>query len=149
MQHISAEPLVQKFKNGTFQQSEIGPYFMAYMILSAAVWIFSYRDATAWDVLGTLASVVITFFGVLHLKEQNLDTFGNDFASKYFCLGWVIFVRMLLFSILAGVVIVVLTSIVGLGEARKPIMTLVAIGCQIIHYMWLGSLFAQSNQTQT
>ena len=37
MQHISAEPLVQKFKNGTFQQSEIGPYFMAYMILSAAV----------------------------------------------------------------------------------------------------------------
>ena len=75
MQHISAEPLVQKFKNGTFQQSEIGPYFMAYMILSAAVWIFSYRDATAWDILGTLASVVITFFGVLHLKEQNLDTF--------------------------------------------------------------------------
>ena len=118
MQHISAEPLVQKFKNGTFQQSEIGPYFMAYMILSAALWIFSYRDATAWDILGTLASVVITFFGVLHLKEQNLDTFGNDFASKYFCLGWVIFVRMLLFSILAGVVIVVLTSIVGLVTKR-------------------------------
>jgi hypothetical protein len=149
MQYISAEPLVQKFKNGTFQQSEIGPYFMANMILSAAFWIFSYRQATVWDILGALASVIITFFGLLHLKEQNLDTFGNDFASKYFCLGWVIFVRTLLFSILAGVVIVVLTSIVGLGEARKPIMTLVAIGCQIIYYWWLGSLFAQSNQTQT
>ena len=118
---------------------------MAYMILSAAVWIFSYRDATAWDILGTLASVVITFFGVLHLKEQNLDTFGNDFASKYFCLGWVIAVRMLLFRIMFAV----LPFIVDMGEAEQPIFTSGVIGCEIVHYWWLGSLFAQSNQTQT
>jgi len=39
MQYISAEPLVKNFKNGTFQQSEIGPYFMAHMIFTAAFWI--------------------------------------------------------------------------------------------------------------
>ncbi len=149
MQHLSAELLVKKFKSGTFQQSDIGPYFMAHMVLTAVVWIFAYRDATLWDIAGTLASVVITVFGVLHLKKQNLDTFGNDFASKYFCLGWVIYVRLLLLTIPVSVVISVLISIVGLVESQKPFSSLVGIGSQIIYYWWLGSLFAQSNQTQT
>ena len=146
MQHISAEPLVQKFKNGTFQQSEIGPYFMAHMIFIAAFWIpATHQEFTLLDSARPLALVVITVFGVLYLKKQNLDTFGNDFASKYFCLGWVIAVRMLLFRIMFAV----LPFIVDMGEAEQPIFTSGVIGCEIVHYWWLVSLFAQSNQTQT
>ena len=145
MQHISAEPLVQKFKNGTFQQSEIGPYFMAHMIFTAAFWIPApHQELTLWESERAVALVVITVFGVLHLKKQNLDTFGNDFASKYFCLGWVIAVRMLLFRIM----FTVLQFIVDMDEAEQPVFTTVVIGCEIVHYWWLGSLFAQSNQTQ-
>ena len=78
MQHISAEPLVQKFKNGTFQQSEIGPYFMAHMIFTAAFWIPApHQELTLWESERAVALVVITVFGVLYLKKQNLDTFGN------------------------------------------------------------------------
>ena len=145
MQHISAEPLVQKFKNGTFQQSDIGPYFMAHMIFTAAFWIPArHQEFTLLDSARALALVVITVFGVLHLKKQNLNTFGNDFASKYFCLGWVIAVRMLLFRIM----FTVLQFIVDMDEAEQPVFTSVVIGCEIVHYWWLGSLFAQSNQTQ-
>jgi hypothetical protein len=146
MQSISAEPLVQKFKNGTFQQSEIGPYFMAHMIFTAAFWIPApHQELTLWDSERAVALVVITVFGVLHLKKQNLDTFGNDFASKYFCLGWVISVRrLLLFSVPA-----VLSYTGILGEAEQTIRASLVIVCEIIYYWWLGSLFAQSNQTQT
>ena len=119
---------------------------MAHMIFIAAFWIPApHQEFTLLDSARALALVVITVFGVLYLKKQNLDTFGNDFASKYFCLGWVIAVRMSLFRIMFAV----LPFIVDMGEAEQPIFTSVVIGCEIVHYWWLGSLFAQSNQTQT
>lgn len=146
MQVISAAPLVQKFRDGTFEQSEVGPYFMAYMIFMAVMWIFAFGEPNPWDIAAGLASVVITVFGVLHLKRQNLDTFGNDFVYKYFCLGWVITVRMLLLVIPAAVVIFALASIVGGDDALSPAGALFTIGFEIVFYWWLGSLFAQSNQ---
>ena len=118
---------------------------MAHMIFTAAFWIPApHQELTLWESERAVALVVITVFGVLYLKKQNLDTFGNDFASKYFCLGWVIAVRMSLFRIMFAV----LPFIVDMGEAEQPISTSLVIGCEIVHYWWLGSLFAQSNQTQ-
>lgn len=96
MQFVSATPLVHQFKSGRFQASEVGPYFMASTTVTAALWIFGFGQPGVWSVGGRVASVVITVFGLLHLKERNLGTFGNEFFYKYFCLGWVVTVRMFL-----------------------------------------------------
>ena len=146
MQVISAAPLIEKFRNGAFEESEVGPYFMAYMIFMAIVWIFAFGEPDPWDIAAGIASVAITIFGVLHLKKRNLGTFGNHFVSKYFCLGWVITVRMLLLAIPAAVVIFALASIVGGDDALSPAGALFTIGFEVLFYWWLGSLFAQSNQ---
>lgn len=87
MQMISAQPLIESFRNGTCEESEVGVYFMAYMIFMAVMWIFTLGEPNPWDISAGVASVIITIFGVLHLKKQNSDSFGNQFLAKYFCLG--------------------------------------------------------------
>ena len=88
MQFISAKPLIEKYRSGTFQEAEVAPYFMAYVILMAIVTGFAVGDMDSWSIASGFASIVITIMGVLHLKRQNKDTFGNGFLSKYFSLGW-------------------------------------------------------------
>lgn len=145
MQIISAAPLVDKFRNDTFEPPEVGPYFMAYMILMAVMGMLSFGAPNAWDLAARLATVVITVFGLLYLKRQNRDTFGNDFLSRYFCLGWVTTVRMFLLTIPAAVATSALAVVVGGREAIAPALALLTIVFEVLYYSWLGSLFAQSN----
>jgi hypothetical protein len=145
MQMISAQPLIESFRNGTCEESEVGVYFMAYMIFMAVMWIFTFGEPNPWDISAGVASVIITIFGVLHLKKQNSDSFGNQFLAKYFCLGWVITIRMLLLAIPALVVLFALASIVGGDDAFAPMGALCTIAFETLFYWWLGLLIAQTN----
>lgn len=145
MQILSAQPLIERFRNGTFEDSEVEPYFMAYMIFMAIMWLFAFGEANPWEIATGVASVVITIFGVLHLKRQNDDSFANQFLAKYFALGWVITVRMLLISIPSMVVFFSLAAIVGGNDAFAPMGALFTIAFEILFYWWLGLLIAQSN----
>jgi len=147
MQWLSAQPLVDKFRNGTFEEAEVEPYFMAYMIFDAVVMAFALGDSNPMHVVTGLASVVITIFGVLHLKKQNGETFGRLFVVKYFCLGWVVSVRMLLLAIPAAVVLYAFAAIIGGRSALGPMGVLFTIGWEILFYWWLGKLIAQSNNS--
>jgi hypothetical protein len=149
MQIISAQPLIESFRDGTFEESEVGAYFMAYMIFMAVMWIFAFGELNPWDIAAGVASVVITIFGVLHLKRQNSDSFGNQFLAKYFALGWVITVRMMLLAIPALVVCFAFASIVGGNDAFAPMGALFTIAFESLFYWWLGMLIAQANQTKS
>jgi len=149
MQVISAQPLIEKFQTDTFEESEVGSYFMAYMIFMSVAYAFVFGEPNPWDIATGVASVVITIFGVLYLKAQNEDSFGNQFLSKYFCLGWVITVRMFLLAIPAMVVLFAFASIVGGHNAIDPMGALFTIAFEILFYWWLGSLIAQSNKPKS
>ena len=147
MQFVSAQPLIDQFKDDTFQESDVGPYFMVYMIFMAAIWIFAFGEPNPWDVGAAIASVPITIMGVLHLKKQNGESFGNQFLSKYFTLGWVITVRVLLLIIPSTLVLFGLATIVGGDDALDPAGALLTIAVEILYYWWLGSLLAQTHRT--
>ncbi len=149
MQILSAAPLVDKFKSDSFEQSEVGPYFMAQMVLTAMLTLSAFGVTDSWDIAAALASVVITVFGVLYLKRKNRDTFGNQFVEKYFCLGWVIWVRMLLLSIPVVVAFFALAIIVGGNDAIPPAGALLTIGLEILFYWWLGELYSQCHPLQS
>lgn len=119
---------------------------MAYVILMAIVTGFAFGDINSWTVATGFASVVITIMGVLHLKKQNNDSFGNSFLSKYFSLGWVVTFRMLIMAIPAAVVIFALASIVGGDDALEPAGALFTIAIEVLYYWWLGLLIAESNE---
>lgn len=146
MQFISAKPLIEKYRSGAFQEAEIAPYFMAYMILMAVASGFAFGDANVWAVATGFASIVITVMGVLHLKKQNGGSFGNSFLSKYFSLGWVITFRILIMVIPAAIVFSVLAVMVGGHDAADPVVAFLTIAFEILFYRWLGSLIAESNE---
>lgn len=148
MQILSAKPLIEEFRSGDFWESDVEPYFMAYIILTALVMGFAFSDANPWGIAAGAASVVITVFGALHLKRQNGDTFGNQFLAKYFALGWVITVRMILLSIPAAVVLFAFASIVGGVSATDPMGAIFTIAIHILFYWWLGLLYAEAQNPQ-
>ena len=149
MQFISAKPLIEKYRSGTFQEAEAAPYFMAYVILMAIVTGFAFGDMNGWSVASGFASIVITIMGVLHLKKQNNDSFGNSFLSKYFSLGWIVTFRMLILAIPAAVVFFALASIVGGDDALEPAGALFTVAIEIIFYWWLGLLLAEANEPKS
>ena len=122
---------------------------MAYVIFMSVMWIFAFGEPDPWAIAAGVASVVITIFGVLHLKKQNADSFGNQFLAKYFSLGWVITVRMLLLAIPSMVVLFAFASIVGGNDAFAPMGALFTVAFEILFYWWLGLLIAQANKRQS
>lgn len=149
MQFISAKPLIEKYHSGTFHDADVAPYFMASTILMAIVTGFAIGDINPWSIASGFASIVITIMGVLHLKKQNNDTFGNGFLSKYFSLGWVVTFRMLLLAIPVGVVTFALASIVGGDDAIDPCGAVFTIGFEVLFYWWLGLLISEANEPKT
>jgi hypothetical protein len=145
MQFISAKPLIKSFCDGTFQEEDVGPYFMAYVILAALVMGVTFGETNPWDVAAGIASIVITIFGVLHLKRQNGETFGNRFVLKYLALGWVVSVRMILISIPVTVVLLAFVTLLGGIKALHPMGAIFTIAYSVLFYWWLGLLIAESN----
>ncbi len=91
--------------------------------------------------------MVITIFGVFHLKQQNQGTFGKQFVIKYYCLGWILTVRMMLLAIPRVAVISALAAIMGAKETIDPAGALFSVGFEILFDGWLGLLLAQSNES--
>lgn len=148
MQIISAAPLIKKIKNNTFEESEIGPYFLAYTILG----VFSYSVTDGGlnfdNFLMGAASLIITVFGLLHLKKQNGESFGNQFLSKYIALGWVVSIRMLLIGIPVMVGLFAIAEIIGGYQAHDPAGVLFILSTEVIFYRWLGLLIKESNESR-
>ena len=144
MQFISAEPLVGKFRSGTFEEAEVGPYFMLYMVLTAIAGALYVREVDAWDIASGIASIPITFLGLLYLKEKNGGTFGNQFLAKYFSLGWVVALRMLLIGIPAMIAVIAIATITGGDKAVAPASCLFFIAFEVAFYGWLGELIRRS-----
>jgi hypothetical protein len=149
MQFISARPLIEKFRSGTFREEEVGPYFILYVMLAAiAPLLVSYKQS-AWYSPEKISTVVITLLGILYLKKQNGGTFGNSYLSKYFTLGWVIAVRTVLLSIPVGVVLFALASLIGGPRAFVPAGIIFDIAFEVTFYWWLGKLFAACNPSSS
>jgi len=128
-----------------FADGEIAPYFFAYAILESVMWIFAFGEANPWDIAASVASVVITVFGILYLKKKNGDTFGNGFLNKRFALGWVIGVRIILIVIPSAVALFAVATIIGGEGAVDPAGALFVIMVEVLFYWWLGQLFLESH----
>jgi uncharacterized membrane protein len=149
MQFISAKPLIEKYQRGTFDDATVGPYFMAYMVLMAVSALGMFMDVTSWDIFAGVLSVVITVFGVFHLKRQNQGTYGRQFLSKYFTLGWIVSIRMLLIVVPFLVFFSVIFQLIGGDEAAAAVGAVFTILFEVAFYWWLGLLIAQSSESQS
>ena len=148
MQLLSAKPLIEQFRQGTFRDEQIGPYFIAYVVLESVGYLVASIGSSEWDIAAAAAGVVITVFGVLYLKRMNGDTFGHQFLQKWFALGWVIAVRVLLIAIPAAVMWISTAVVIGGEDAIAPASAVFSILAQVGVFWWIGSLIQQAKRTE-
>ncbi|MDP0492611.1 MAG: hypothetical protein Q7Q71_16310 [Verrucomicrobiota bacterium JB023] len=149
MQFLSAKPLIHKFRQNIYAESEIGPYFLAHMIAIAAIAIIDPGAQSSTDRLTALHAVIITILGINGLKKENGNSFGNLFVHKYFTLGWVVFVRLLLLSIPLFLGMMALISVFDYEHAADTLIAIASLVVQVIYYAWLAMLFREANQGKT
>jgi len=147
MHFISAKPLIEKFRNGTFEETEVGPYFMINMIILTLVVIPVANERDLWMTAAGIVSVVITIFGILSLKKKNGNSYGNHFLSKYYMLGWVTCIRMIFLTVPIAFGLCFLGRMIGGHEAACIIGSLIVILFNLAYYWWLGRLFEKSIRT--
>jgi hypothetical protein len=146
MYWITTDVLVDKFRTGRFDSSEVGPYFFANVLLQSVGFILPGMAMSAWDFFGGVAAILITIGGVLHLKEQNGGTFGKGYLERYFSLGWVTGVRLILVGIPAAVVFFGLAAVLGGDDSMAPAGAVFFVLLLFAWYRYTGMLFAESQE---
>lgn len=135
MQMLSAQPLIDKFRSGSFEESEVGPYFVATLILQSLAIGSSYD---LWTIYHTIANLAVTTFGLLYARKRNGNTFGDGFLSKWFSLAWVVSVRLAL----------LMTPILFLlpDFFIQLFLPEIVVALTAVHYIWLGQLISATLQ---
>ena len=146
MQILSAKPLIEKFRTDSFEESDIGPYVIATIILKSVMTAFAYGEATSWNIIASVAVIVVTAFGIFYLKRQNGNTFGEGFLLKFFSLGWVVTIRLLLIAIPMGVILFGWAMIAGGERSIEAIGAIFTVVLTVAEYLWLGQLISATRK---
>lgn len=83
------------------------PYLVVFVALSSAgASAGAYIPQTTlnvWDGLGAVWSVLLAAVGTIYIYRQNGGAEGRHFLQRYFAVGWVVAVRLLVVVILVAV----------------------------------------------
>ncbi len=99
MQFVDAKPIIERMRAGLFEESEVGPYFTAWVWLgfipsSSSAGLLTFLGALDW-----LVGVIGTLVGLSFVKAKNGGTFGDLFLTKLVVFGWITMVRIYIFAI--------------------------------------------------
>ena len=97
------ESLKEDIANGSFTDKELIPYVVLYVCLYAVgieIAAYSpYEDINIWTYVLSILNVVIPIVGTIYAYQKNGGGSGNNFASKYISIGFVVVVRFLVYLI--------------------------------------------------
>jgi hypothetical protein len=80
---------------------EVLPYMVIPFTLCAATAVFPLQPRNSWDTISGFLSVGFTFLGTIYAYFRNGGPRGSDFLTRFFSLGWVVFIRLSAVFILA------------------------------------------------
>lgn len=97
------ELLKKDIVEGSFTDKELIPYIVLY----AGLYAFSmetsgylpYKDANIWTYILSILNVLIPIVGTIYAYKCNNSGNGENFASKYFSIGFVVGIRFLVYLI--------------------------------------------------
>ncbi|MES2995693.1 MAG: hypothetical protein V4733_02685 [Verrucomicrobiota bacterium] len=145
MQFISAKPLIEKFRERTFRDNEVAPYFIVQTLVVAFTNYLAFGDdPTGWDFGLAVSAVIITLWGIFHLRKKNGGAFENGFLNKWFALGWVVGIRIGLGAIPIFVALFAFSEFMGGEGAMDAAWYIISILFEIAFFLILGRLFSLS-----
>lgn len=75
-QFLSAQPLIDDFRSGTFDDEDLAPYDILPTVLGTLLLALDFGEFDPWIAMSAIATAPSTLFGMLDLKAQNGGTFG-------------------------------------------------------------------------
>ena len=97
------EELKQDIREKNVSEFTIFIYFMIFFIGSYAVYELSYiwppEEVNNWDIIGSIASIVLGVSATFTMFFLNGGKSGNQFLTKYFSIGFVASIRYFVITI--------------------------------------------------
>lgn len=145
MYHLSAKPLIERFRNDEFEDREVAPYFVLNTMLGVLLAHFSTGISGTWDIATGIILLIGTYAGIMHLRNKNGGTFGNGYLNKYFTLGWITLVRSLILTIPIAIALMAIGYEVGVENCTAVVALVYTIIYLFIYFYWLGALIAKTH----
>ncbi len=135
------ESLKKDIVEGSFTDKELIPYVVVYAGLYAlgieATGYMPYEDVNIWTYVLSILNVLIPIAGTIYAYQCNRGGNGENFASKYFSIGFVVGIRFLVYLIPLMAVMIVYW-VVMFGEQEELPTTYVEV---ILFATWYALLY--------
>ena len=93
------ESLKKDITDGSFGDKELLPYLVIYVGLSALgaalVGYLPIENINMWDYVNSILYVLVPIVGTIYVYRQNGGGNGENFASKYLAIGFVVTIRFI------------------------------------------------------
>ena len=137
------ESLKKDIVDGSFTDKQLIPYMVLYAGLYALgieiTGYLPYKDINNWTYALSALNVFIPIAGTIYAYKRNGGGDGENFASKYFSIGFVVGVRFIIYLIPLMVLMIVYWVIV-FGEQEKLTTTFVEV---FLFATWHALLYFQ------
>jgi hypothetical protein len=111
------EELKIKMAMRPLSDREVLPYFVLFLVPYTALPFFPTAELNLWDTLGTGLSVLLAVFGTLWIYHQNGGAQGIHFLQRYFAIGWVVGIRLLVGIIGILIPLLIIREVLGFQES--------------------------------
>ncbi len=111
------EKLKTQMATRPLSEREALPYLVMFVAVSSAAAYLPQTAYNLWVGFGAVWSVLLATLGTIYIYHQNGGAGGQHFFQRYFAVGWVVFVRLLVASIFVAVAFY--STLAAVGADRK------------------------------
>ena len=135
-------------------EKEVLPYLIATMLLLTLVQYFpNALHFNAWDYLEIVIASIAVIIGTFWLYQKNLGDSGSYFLQRYFALGWVVSIRIVVFVTPVFIALVFLASYFELynteSDATNWLDITLLTAIEVLLYWYFGRHLAEVAQKAT
>jgi hypothetical protein len=145
MQIWDPNPVIEKFQEHSFKESEAGPYFLGVVLMMAIASAFPDGETRPLDVMASVISVAITIWGMLYLKGIN-EGFGNQFLCKFFAFAWIVGIKLICIAVPVSIVMAIIAHDFTGKESMNSFAFVFSITFDVIQWIWIGSYIEKTHQ---
>jgi len=109
---FNIKELERRIVENEFSDKQGFNYFLAFSILGVLV-TYGSTSENIITFIELLISVAITIWGSYSIFKANSSGDGQDFFKRYFALSWVIGFRLLVFSVIIAIPLLVIYSVIS------------------------------------
>jgi hypothetical protein len=104
-------------KSGAYSNRFVLTYFLIYIIFSMILLYVDVEPLKGWKLVLDISASVISLLGLFFVFSINEKGDQKNFLDRYFVLGFVVFARLMIFSIPIAIVLFIILKFVFSQEA--------------------------------